>query len=250
MANRRMFSREICASDTFLDMPITSQRLYFFLGLFADDEGFLSSPKSILRQISANVDDLNILIFRGYVIPFSSGVIVISHWKQNNYLQSDRIKPTLCVKEKALLKLNSAKEYERISTDKPPYTPCIQSGYDPYTQYSIGEYRGVEEDARAREASASAPPASELQSRISDHQHAEQLIHRYGLPDNDLTLEAVLEDAEKHGWEKLEAALQKAALSNSRQRISVVFYRSILTAAPRKEDTHARADPYANFTVF
>lgn len=118
MANRRMFSREICASDTFLDMPITSQRLYFFLGLFADDEGFLSSPKSILRQISANVDDLNILIFRGYVIPFSSGVIVITHWKQNNYLQSDRIKPTLCVKEKALLRLNSSKEYEKISTDK------------------------------------------------------------------------------------------------------------------------------------
>lgn len=248
MANRRMFSREICASDIFLDMPITSQRLYFFLGLFADDEGFLSSPKSILRQISANVDDLNILIFRGYVIPFSSGVIVITHWKQNNYLQSDRIKPTLCVKEKALLRLNSSKEYEKISTDKPPYTPCIQTGYDPYTQYSVEEYRGVEEDARAR--ATSAPPATEMQTLRENHQHAEQLIRRYGLPDNDPTLDAVLEDAEVHGWERLEAALQEAALSNSRQRISVKFYRSILTAEPRKEQVHARADPYANFERF
>lgn len=246
MANRRMFSREICASDTFLDMPITSQRLYFFLGLFADDEGFLSSPKSILRQISANVDDLNILIFRGYVIPFSSGVIVITHWKQNNYLQSDRIKPTLCVKEKSLLRLNPAKEYEKISTETPPYTPCIQTGYDSYTQYSIGEYRVGEGDARTREASPAAPPASEMMQRISNHQHAEQLIRRYGLPDSDPTLEAVLEDAEAHGWEKLEAAL-----SNSRQKISVMFYRSILTDEPRKEQPNARgSDPYANYDVF
>lgn len=249
MANRRMFSRDICASDTFLDMPITSQRLYFFLGLFADDEGFLSSPKSILRQISANVDDLNILIFRGYVIPFSSGVIVITHWKQNNYLQNDRIKPTLCVKEKALLRLNSAKEYEKIGTGNVPYTPCIHSGCDPYTQYRVEEYREGEEDAHARIAPP-APPASEMQMLRENHQHAEQLIRRFGLPDNDPTLEAVLEDAQAHGWDRLEAALQTAALSNSRQKISVVFYRSILTAEPRKEQTNARADPYANYERF
>lgn len=105
-------------------------------------------------------------------------------------------------------------------------------------------------DARTREASSPAPPASEMMRRISDHQRAEQIIRRYGLPDNDPTLEAVLEDAEAHGWDKLEAALQKAALSNSRQKISVVFYRSILTAEPRKEKTGARADPYANYERF
>lgn len=113
-----------------------------------------------------------------------------------------------------------------------------------HTTYNV--QRVGEEDARAR--ATSAPPATEMTQRISNHQHAEQLIRRYGLPDNDPTLDAVLEDAEKHGWERLEAALQEAALSNSRQRISVKFYRSILTATPKKED--ARGDPYANYDVF
>ena len=89
-----------------------------------------------------------------------------------------------------------------------------------------------------------------MQPLRENHQHAEHVIRRYGLPDNDPTLEAVLEDAEKHGWEQLEAALQKAALSNCRQNISVMFYRSILTAEPRKEQPNARADPYANYDVF
>lgn len=102
------------------------------------------------------------------------------------------------------------------------------------------------EDTRAMPA----PPASEMQTLRENHRRAEQIIRRYGLPDNDLTLEAVLEDAEAHGWDKLEAALQTAALSNSRQKISVVFYRSILTAEPRKEKTGARADPYANYERF
>jgi len=94
MANRRMFSRDVCESDAFLDLPATSQRLYFFLGLFADDEGFLKNPKSVIRQVNSSVDDLKILVMKGFVIPFDSGVIVIKHWKLNNYLQSDRIKPT------------------------------------------------------------------------------------------------------------------------------------------------------------
>lgn len=94
MANRRMFSRDIVCSDHFLDMPSSAQALYFQYGLEADDDGFVSAPKKIIRLTNASEDDLKILIAKGFVIPFDSGVVVISDWKINNYLRKDRYTPT------------------------------------------------------------------------------------------------------------------------------------------------------------
>lgn len=89
-----MFSSQIVTSDAFLEMPLTSQALYFHLGMSADDDGFVS-PKKILRMTGAGDDDLKVLMAKGFVIPFNSGVIVITHWKQNNYLRNDRYTPTI-----------------------------------------------------------------------------------------------------------------------------------------------------------
>jgi hypothetical protein len=94
MAQRRMFSAQIVTADAFLEMPLTSQALYFHLGMSADDDGFVS-PKKILRMTGAGEDDLKVLMAKRFVIPFSSGVIVITHWKQNNYLRNDRYTPTI-----------------------------------------------------------------------------------------------------------------------------------------------------------
>jgi hypothetical protein len=94
MAQRRMFSAQIVTADAFLEMPLTSQALYFHLGMSADDDGFVS-PKKILRMTGAGDDDLKVLMAKGFVIPFNSGVIVITHWKQNNYLRNDRYTPTI-----------------------------------------------------------------------------------------------------------------------------------------------------------
>jgi hypothetical protein len=94
MAQRRMFSSQIVTSDGFLEMPLTSQALYFHLGMSADDDGFVS-PRKILRMTGAGEDDLKVLISKRFVIPFNSGVIVITHWKQNNYLRNDRYTPTI-----------------------------------------------------------------------------------------------------------------------------------------------------------
>ncbi|MCD8069074.1 MAG: hypothetical protein LUE87_09350 [Lachnospiraceae bacterium] len=94
MANRRMFSLGVIDSDKFIEMPASSQNLYFHLGMRADDDGFVASPKKILKFLGCGNDDLNILISRGYVIPFESGVIVIVDWKENNQLRSDRYHPT------------------------------------------------------------------------------------------------------------------------------------------------------------
>lgn len=89
-----MFSRDIVCSDHFLDMPSSAQALYFQYGLEADDDGFVSAPKKIIRLTNASEDDLKILIAKGFIIPFDSGVVVIRDWKINNYLRKDRYTPT------------------------------------------------------------------------------------------------------------------------------------------------------------
>ncbi|EGS33260.1 hypothetical protein HMPREF9489_1979 [Finegoldia magna SY403409CC001050417] len=95
MADKRMFSLKIVDSDLFLDMPLSSQCLYFHLSMRADDDGFVNNPKKIIKIIGANEDDLKILIAKGFVIVFDQGIIVITHWKINNFIRKDRYKPTL-----------------------------------------------------------------------------------------------------------------------------------------------------------
>ena len=90
-----MFSLKIVDSDLFLDMPLSSQCLYFYLSMRADDDGFVNNPKKIIKIIGANEDDLKILIAKGFVIVFEQGIIVITHWKINNFIRKDRYKPTL-----------------------------------------------------------------------------------------------------------------------------------------------------------
>ena len=117
MANRRMFSLDVIDTDKFLDMPATSQNLYFHLGLRADDDGFVSSPKKITKLVNCGSDDLNVLISRGFVIPFDDGIMVITHWKQNNYIQADRYKRTLYQEQLSQLIVNNgvyALDTERI----------------------------------------------------------------------------------------------------------------------------------------
>ena len=94
MANRRMFSLDVVDTDSFLDMPLTAQVLYFHLGMRADDDGFISNPKRVQRMVGCNDDDLKLLLAKGFIIPFESGVCVIRHWKVHNYIRSDRYKKT------------------------------------------------------------------------------------------------------------------------------------------------------------
>ena len=89
-----MFSKTIVKTDAFLDMSQTAQNLYFHLGMEADDDGFVS-PKMVMRLLGSTEDDFKVLIIKKFLIPFESGVIVIRHWKQNNYIQSDRYQPTI-----------------------------------------------------------------------------------------------------------------------------------------------------------
>ncbi len=127
MANRRMFSKQVTESDSFLDMPLSAQALYFHLGMAADDDGFVNSPKRIQRVIGANDDDLKLLIAKHFIIAFESGVVVLKHWKINNYIPKDRYIPTTYEEEKAQL-------YEKPNR---AYTLCIQDVYKLDTQTRI-----------------------------------------------------------------------------------------------------------------
>lgn len=115
MAERRMFAKTIIDSDTFLDMPLSTQALYFHLSMRADDDGFINNPKKIQRMIGCCDDDLRLLIVKGFIIPFESGIVVIKHWKIHNYIQKDRYKPTIYQEEKSMLEAKENKEYtERV----------------------------------------------------------------------------------------------------------------------------------------
>lgn len=94
MAERRMFAKTIVLSDAFLDMPLSARCLYFTLGMLADDDGFVNSPKAVMRQCGASDDDMNILLKKKFLLLFENGVIVIKHWRINNYLRNDRHIPT------------------------------------------------------------------------------------------------------------------------------------------------------------
>lgn len=102
-----MFAKTIVLSDAFLDMPMSARCLYFTLGMLADDDGFINSPRSIMRQCGASDDDMRILLARKFVLAFENGVIVIKHWRINNYLRNDRYKQTVYTEE-----------YQQLTTDK------------------------------------------------------------------------------------------------------------------------------------
>ena len=124
MAERRMFAKKITESDAFLDMPSSTQMLYFHLSMNADDDGFVNNPKKIQSMCGASDDDFKLLIAKSFVILFESGIIVIKHWKMHNYIQSDRYRPTDYVDEKSMLGVKKNKAYT-LDVNKMD-TKCIQ----------------------------------------------------------------------------------------------------------------------------
>lgn len=120
MAQKRMFNNSVVGSDEFLEMPDSSQNLYFHLSMQADDDGFVDNWKSIMRMTGKKEDDLKVLIAKSFVIPFDTGILVIRHWRLNNYIQKDRYKETIHKEEKAMLGIDKNNVYSL-------YTDCIHS---------------------------------------------------------------------------------------------------------------------------
>lgn len=113
MASKRMFSLQVIDSDNFLDLPASAQALYFHLGMRADDDGFVNNPKKIARMICVSEDDLKLLFLKGFIIDADNGIIVITHWHINNYIQKDRYHPTIYLNEKQHFCLDENKLYTK-----------------------------------------------------------------------------------------------------------------------------------------
>ena len=142
MAERRMFAKTIIDSDAFIDMPISARLLYYDLAMRADDDGFVNSPKKIMKFVGASVDDMNVLIARQFIIPFESGVVVIKHWRIHNYIQKDRYKPTSYQDEMENLTLKNGAYYtENLPDVSNLDTECIQDVYEMDTQVRLGKDR-------------------------------------------------------------------------------------------------------------
>jgi hypothetical protein len=144
MAERRMFAKTIIDSDAFLDMPLSTQALYFHLSMRADDDGFINNPKKVQRMIGAADDDLKVLITKKFIIPFESGIVVIKHWKIHNYIRNDRYKETVYKDEKQHLYEKENKSYTLTPTDKPCGIPSdipsgIPSDNQTETQVRLGK---------------------------------------------------------------------------------------------------------------
>ena len=193
LAERRMFAKTIVTSDAFLDMPPTARCLYFFLAMMADDDGFMNAPNSAIRQSGATVDDMKLLIAKRFVLTFESGVVVIKHWRIHNYLQKDRYKETVYLKEKSLLELDENNAYTEVVSNMD--TECIQGGYKVYTQDRLGKESKVKdsEGEGSRVVVEVLPPTPTL-SEIRDY------IAEHGL---NVNAEKFFRYYDKNGWKTI-----------------------------------------------
>lgn len=151
MAEKRMFSKKIVESDAFLDMPLSSQALYFHLCMGADDDGFLNAPKRIMRMLGCTKGDLEILARNKFILCFETGIVVIKHWKINNSIRTDRYKPTQYIEEISQLTVKENNAYTWINPQLSMLfdsvdTNGIPNGYQMDTQYSIDKNR-IEENS-------------------------------------------------------------------------------------------------------
>ena len=141
MAQRRMFSKKVTDTDSFLDMPLSAQCLYFHLNMEADDDGFLGNSKTVRRKIGASEDDLKLLIAKGFLIPFENGVVVIKDWRIHNYIRKDTYNTTIYTDEKQQIEQDATGSYtfRRRIVDDP--SPQVRLGKDRLGKDRLGKDR-------------------------------------------------------------------------------------------------------------
>ena len=163
-AERRMFAKTIIDSDEFLDMPLSAQALYFQLSMRADDDGFVNSPKRIQRMIGASEDDMRLLIAKSFVLVFDTGVIVIKHWRINNWIRADRKVATTYTEELEMLTLKENGTYSLESLENSEVQPNVNQMS---TEYRLVE-NSIGKDSKEEKKGRFAPPSLE---ELSEYIH-------------------------------------------------------------------------------
>ena len=194
MAERRMFAKTIIDSDAFLDMPTSARLLYYDLGMRADDDGFVNSPKKIIRMTGASDDDLSVLIAKKFIIPFENGVVVIKHWRIHNYIRKDTYNETTYKEEKAMLILDENKSYKMIGDE------CIQPVDEPLTQVRLGKV-SIGKVSIGKDSIDNIPASEDKSSTAS----AKASKHKYGEYKNVLLKDEELQRLKQDylNWEEL-----------------------------------------------
>lgn len=170
MAQKRMFSLQVTDTDKFLDMSASAQALYFHLGMHGDDDGFVPSPKKIARAAGCNDDDLRLLASKGYIIPFESGVIVITDWNVNNTLKNDRYHETVYISEKAMLTTDNAGRYIFGSNLVPN---CFQNGSKLEPELNLTEHNLTEHRESTAPPEALPAPYEPKKTKPVRHEHGQ-----------------------------------------------------------------------------
>ena len=208
MAQRRMFSKEVTTSDLFVDMPSSSQLLYFHLGMEADDEGFIGNAKMLSRAYGSNNDDLKLLEAKGFIIAFPSGVTVVKDWNLNNKIRKDRQKPTIYTEEKTLLTLDSKGSYllgNQVSTIPQPNDNQMSA------QDRIGEVRLGKDSIGKVSIDASQPNAFQEKSSGED---INSLLSEY--------LDSFIEFSSKNIAKRAMAQVEFMKLSSEEKKQAVI----------------------------
>lgn len=235
VAQRRMISLKIVDTDIFLDMPLTARYLYLEFCTRADDEGFIASPKKILRMVGCSDDDFKILMAKQFIIPFESGVCVIKHWKIHNYIRSDRFTETIYLNEKSLLAVDENSAYVKVHDENTHYVipnvipdvnqvvgsmdTQVRLGKDRLGKVSKGKDR-LEEGKGSKETietliDAYASPRSELNKTLLDFVEMRKEIKKKlttralkmilnklnKLADEEYTKIKILEQSILHSWQ-------------------------------------------------
>ena len=143
MAERRMFSKSIVESDSFMDMPCSAQSLYLHLGMAADDWGFINNPRAVRRMCGASEDDLRLLASKKFILEFPSGAAVIKAWWINNYVPADRRHATRYQEELAMCYIDENKSYTLRDTGVRPADMFTSPKpvYKLYTEDRLGKDR-------------------------------------------------------------------------------------------------------------
>jgi hypothetical protein len=198
MANRRMFNKEIVNSDAFSSMPISSQALYFHLGMEADDDGFINNPLRVVRAINVSSDDLNLLLVKRFILQFQSGVIVIKHWRKNNQIRYDRYKTTTYKDEAMLLYVKDDGTYtlNAENTNAIPFMAPngVNYGNQLATQYSIDKVSVVKvsEDKLSKSSSKNVSIIKPTDKPTTDKDFMEVMDAELGNDTRFLELERII----------------------------------------------------------
>lgn len=221
MAKKRMFNYDLIDTDSFLDLPVTAQNLYFHSNMRADDDGFISNIKRIMTLSKASEDDLKLLIAKGYFLSFPDGIVVIRHWRLNNYIRKDRYIPTFYKEKKSELLLDSTGTY---SFGIPMVDQMTTNGRPSIEENSIVESSSNSKEEINKEESCGIPNAVVGVEEVNEEESTYSLFNNFFGRILSPT-EIMFIDSFEYSNDIIKYALDEARLAN---KISIKYVNGIL----------------------